>query len=369
MKTMSIILLLSLILLNGACHGDKGQKPEIKSNEVAEVMEWENFDTLTKNKIDRFFLHRFHNHRFNGNVLFRKGKEVFKNFYGYRSFDEKDTLNINDRFQLASVSKPITATAILQLTEQGLLGLDDTVDQYLKDFNYPGITVRMLLTHQSGLPNYAYITDDDFENHEMSMSSDSAYRLLICDHPDRYYTPGKKYNYCNTNYFLLARIVEKVSGEKFYDYLQNRVFKPAGMGHTIVHHKGGYKNLPDVALGANVYEVEKTEYYLNTVYGDKGIFSTVGDLMKFDLALRKGILLKPETLQLAYTEAIHHSAGKPGYGLGWRISGDVVYHTGWWRGYRSYFYRDLKKDICIIVLSNSTMGGYLQADELFELLN
>jgi CubicO group peptidase (beta-lactamase class C family) len=369
MKTMSILLLLSLILLSGACQGDQNQKPEIKSSETAEVVEWENFDTLAYNKIDRFFLHRFHNHRFNGNVLFRKGKKVFRNFYGYRSFDEKDTLNIDDRFQLASVSKPFTATAILQLKELGLLGLDDTVNQYLKDFNYRGITVRMLLTHQSGLPNYAYVTDDDFENHELPMTSDSAYQLLICDHPERYYPPGRKFNYCNTNYFLLAKIVESVSGEKFFDYMKKHIFKPSGMDRSFVQHDGGYKNLPDVALGANVYEVEKTEYYLNTVYGDKGIFSTVEDLMKFDLALRKGVLLKPETLKMAYTTAIQSSGNKPGYGLGWRIAGDIVYHTGWWRGYRSYFFRDLKNDICIIVLSNSTMGGYLRADELFELLN
>jgi len=327
-------------------------------------------ETLS-DRIDRFFSKRASWNQFNGVVLFAKEGKVFSKAYGFKNIRTKDSLNIHTSFQLASVSKPLTATAILQLIEKGKLHLDDLIDQYLPDFPYPGITIEMLLTHQSGLPNYLYITDDNWDDEEIPLSNQEAYEIFLCEQPLRYYRPGRRYNYCNTNYFLLANILERVSGMSFPEYMKENIFEPAGMKDAFVFSDGCYREHENVALGHKSNRRPYPEYYLSSVYGDKSIYASVLDLYAFDRALREGIILSDSMQKLAYTGHLSRWYANRQYGYGWRIKAgqkNIVYHNGWWQGYRSTFIRDLSNDITIVVLRNTLHGAALNQNFLLSLL-
>lgn len=325
------------------------------------------------NKIDRYFAKRAEWRSFNGTVLFAKGNQVFQEAYGFKSLHLKDSLNVHTPFQLASVSKPITATAVLQLVEKGELALTDTIARYFPDLPYEGITVEMLLTHRSGLPNYIYLTDDNWEDHRAAMTNEEAYQILLTDRPNRYYPPGYKYNYSNSNYFLLARLVESVTGQSFPEYLDKNVFKPAGMHNAFVLNDGCYREKENVAIGHDKFARELPEYYLNSVYGDKSIFASVIDLYAFDRALKRNVLLSDSMQALAYQPHTKRWYSDSEYGLGWRLKEQdkrkLAYHNGWWRGFRTYYIRDLTNDITIAVLHNSMTGSSFNQGVLLRLMD
>ncbi len=328
-------------------------------------------DSIYTSKIDRFFSRQANWRQFNGTVLFAKEGKVFSKAYGFKNLRGCDSLNTHTAFQLASVSKPLTATAVLQLVESGKLHLDDLIDQYLPDFPYPGINIEMLLTHQSGLPNYLYITDENWDDEEIPLSNQEAYEIFLCEQPMRYYPPGRRYNYCNTNYFLLANIIEKVSGKTFPEYMEDHIFKPAGMTDAFVFSDGCYREHENVAIGHKNNNRPYPEYYLSSVYGDKSIYASVMDLYAFDRAMRDGRLLSSEMQQLAYSGHLARWYSNQ-YGYGWRIKSGkdkIVYHNGWWQGYRSIFIRDLDHDITIVVLRNTLRGTALNQDFLLSLIH
>lgn len=341
----------------------------LKSENLDKYVE---FDTIISEKINDYFLRGYHRNRLNGAVLIRQGNQVFSNFYGYRSFSGKDTLNINTAFQLASVSKTITATAVLQLVDQNIISVEDSVNRYLEGFNYEGITVHDLLSHRSGLPNYLYTTDDYWQDHSAPIGMDTAYQLLTCNKPEIYGLPDRRFEYCNTNYFLLALIVEKVSGMGFGQYLKENVFKPAEMNNAFVLSKNTTILPANTAIGSNNFSKEKAPFYQDYLYGDKSIFASVQDLNAFDLALRNGVLISKEVREKSYLPNSKWKPGKSNYGYGWRIFSEdrknIVFHKGWWRGFRTCLFRDLKNDLCVIVLSNSTKTPYPNLDDITALL-
>ena len=319
-----------------------------------------------KFSIDTFFRNKFLADEFNGNVLFAENSRIiFSGAYGYTSPDKKDTLTLEHAFQLASVSKTITASAALMLCEKGLIHLDSTINNYLYDFPYPGITVRMLLCHRSGLSNYMYYCDDYVNDKTKPIYNKDVYEIICKNKPKPYYKPNETYDYCNTGYVLLALIIEKVSGLSYNDYLQKNIFIPLNMQGTFVYEKDKI-NLPKNALSGFDHKGKKIEdFYQNGVTGDKGIYSTVEDLYKFDQALRQQKLLNDSTLQLAYipTASEDETKGNDNYGLGWRIKQShngykVIFHTGWWKGFRSYFIRNTTKNQTIVVLDNIKKGPF-----------
>jgi len=327
-------------------------------------------------RLDEYFTRQHKYRGFNGSVLVAKNGQIFKKAYGYKQLrgKDKEPLATNTAFQLASVSKPLTAVAVLQLVEQGYVSLDDTLTCLLPDFPYQGVTVHQLLSHRSGLPNYMYITDNNWEDHEQPMSMEDAYCILLDEQPHRYYRPGRTHDYSNTNYFLLAYLVEQLTPYTYPEWMQEYVFKPADMQQSFVLDCVGFQTIPNVAVGSDVYRRSLPEYYLNSVYGDKSVFSSVEDLYKFDRALREGLLLNEDSKALAYTPYNRWNYLYRNYGYGWRITKNdagekVVFHTGWWRGYKSYFIRNLESDEVIIVLSNSLRGGTFGVLELMRLWN
>lgn len=315
---------------------------------------------------------------FNGNVLIaKKGKIVYQNAFGWANYPNMDSLKLDSQFELASISKTMTATAVLQLMERGKLKLDDSVQRFFPNFPYHGVTIRMLLTHRSGLPNYVYAIDDvyrkEHRDQKKGVTNQQMMDLLAQYKPVRYNVPDKSYRYNNSNFMVLGSIIEKATGIPYAQYMEQNVFKPAGMHHTNVYSKATYDKIPTKVLGhdRNSWRYSVAQNYLDGPVGDKGIYSTVGDLFIFDRALRAGLLIKKSTQDSAYKNRVPLKNGHFGYGYGWHLfeapGEQVVYHTGWWHGFRHNFLRDMKRDIVIVLLDNMTNGSLLHLDDLYKM--
>lgn len=329
-------------------------------------------------RIDTFFEKRYLAKRFNGVALFAKqGKIIYHKAFGFSNFSTKDSLKTDDAFQLASVSKTITAIAILKLIENGQLRLDDTLQQFLPTFPYQNITIRHLLSHRSGLGNYMYFIDKVWANRDSSISNQQLINFMARDTPTVYYSPNVRYHYCNTNYALLASIIEKISKKTYEEYIQEHIFEPLDMENAFVYNRNHQKKLPQEVIGYNGIYRAKENNYMNGIVGDKGIYASTIDLLKLDQGLYDEAFINQSLLKEAFLPQNPDLTrrNRDNYGLGWRIQhdlemGKVVYHSGWWKGFKTYFIRMLDKDQTIIVLTNVTRGGYLNKkamQELFEM--
>ena len=327
-------------------------------------------------KIDSFFKSRTRRGLFNGTVLFAENESVvYKKSFGFANFRTKNSLKLHSQFQLASVTKPLTAYAIMLLEHKGLISYDDSLRKFFPEFPYENITVENLLTHRSGLPNYMYVADEYWKDkRNITITNDDVIDLFIEYEPQQYYKPDKRYNYNNSNYCLLASIIEAVSQQSFEDFMKTEIFDKLGMYNTFVYRKGD-KTIEDHEVkGYRTRRRRAYDSYLNGVVGDKGIYSTVEDLYKFDQELYKGKLVPIEKINAAYEPAHPDLWDNDNYGFGWRIntkadSTKIVHHTGWWKGFRSYFIRDLDKKKTIIVLSNVSKYGVFGTQELESLFN
>lgn len=324
-------------------------------------------------RIDSFFSNRFERGLFNGTVLFAEGDRiVYKNAFGFANFRKKDSLKINSPFQLASVSKPITAAAIQLLHQRGEISYSDSIQKIFPGFPYKNITVRLLLIHRSGLSNYMYFAEDFWEDKKIPLKNEDVVDMMIEYQPKRYYLPNKKYNYINTNYALLASIVEKVSGKSFQEFIKTEIFDPLEMSNSFIYSNDTINSLPDEVLGYITRRRPVNDTYLNGVVGDKGVYSTVEDLFKFSRALFENTLLDSTEIDSAYSLAHKELYDNDNYGFGWRINKrtdgtKIIYHTGWWKGFRSYLIRDLPTEKTIVVLTNITKSGIISTTELLDL--
>lgn len=326
--------------------------------------------------LDSIFKARVEETGFNGCVLVaRRGKTLFKKAMGYAEYRTKKMLDLNSSFQLASASKPFTATAILMLMEQGKLKLDDDVKKYIPGFPYDHVTIKLLLSHRSGLPNYMYFAEDYFPDKDKPVSNADIVNCMIKNKPANYYTPDKKFEYCNTNYCLLAYIIEKISGKKFTDFMQENIFGPVGMTHTSILDRCSDSICEESTRGYVGSKWEDAEVnFLDGVVGDKNVYSSVYDLFLFDRALYSGKLLKDSTLQLAYTGYSNEHSGKRNYGLGWRIIDNgkgwkIVYHNGWWHGYNSLFFRRPIDQTFIVILCNHYNRSTYHIQDVLQVLD
>jgi CubicO group peptidase (beta-lactamase class C family) len=332
-------------------------------------------DVKKSAKIDSFFTSRYKHKAFNGTVLIgEKGRIVYENAFGFANFKKNDSLKTNSIFQLASVSKPLTSFAVLMLSDQGKLNLEDNVQKYFPDFPYENITIRMLLSHRSGLPEYMYFADKLWPSRTKPISNEDVLNLMIKFKPYKYYDPGKRYNYSNTNYCLLVLIIEKVSGMSFEKFMKSQIFEPLGMKNSYVLRYEDIKehDIENVVVGYNKRGRRAENSYLNGVVGDKGIFSTVEDLFKWDTAIYQGRLVSKKTMEEAFKPAHKDLRPNDNYGFGWRINennGDkIVFHSGWWKGFRTYYIRKLSEQKTIIVLTNIARYNFISIRKLTELI-
>lgn len=317
--------------------------------------------------------------RFNGTILVaEKGEVLYRGALGYGNLETHDTLSLDSPFQLASASKPITALAILTLFEKGLLDLDAPVTTYLPELSYHTVTIRHLLTHRSGLSRYMSLGHIHWGDKSTALSNCDMLELFVQHNPALEFTPGSRFIYNNSNYAILAAVVEKLSGQDFGDYVHDAIFAPLGMNNSFIYSKCKQQEIPQKVLGyvrggrGKYGEVDND--YLNGVTGDKGAYSTVEDLFKLDQALYDETLLKQSTLAEAFTPYGNIPRNfHDDYGLGWRIDKyrpNVVYHTGWWKGFRTMFIRKLDTRQTVIALNNrENMLPYQLCWQIIEQLN
>lgn len=325
-------------------------------------------------RLDTLFSKLYNSGQLNANVLVVKGNDViYKKSFGYADIQKQIFLNDSSLFQLASVSKVITSIGILKLAESGRLDIDTKVDKILPDFPYKKMTVRHLLAHRSGLPNYTYFLYKypEFIN-KYTLTNYDVLEAMKKYKPQLYFSPNYRFNYCNTNYAILAIIIEKISGLQYAEFLDKEIFKPIGMNHTkTVYNVDSSSVLLTKGYTMNYQKVENDKF--DGVIGDKGIISTTNDLMLLSLSLYQGKILSFHTQQMAYQP---HSKEKKqsNYGLGWRMknidnSEKEVFHNGWWHGYRTAFHRRLKDSITVIVLSNRLNKSVYATGKVFAAID
>ncbi|MBW8686767.1 serine hydrolase domain-containing protein [Chitinophaga rhizophila] len=295
---------------------------------------------------------------FNGSMIVaKKGVVIFEKYHGLENYRNKTSaINDSSSFQLASVSKTFTGMGVLALMEKGKLSLSDSIQKYYPQFPYRGITVEMLLNHRSGLPNYLYFCDSIWPDKDKFLSNEDVIQLMIRHRPRIQYKPGTHFQYCNTNYMLLGAIIEQVSGQKYAAFMQQTFFGPLGMNNTFVYDPTAAAR-PHQTISHKYNGQLEPDTYFDGVVGDKGIYSTARDMLKWDQALYSGQLFKPETIKAAYTPYSNERPGVRNYGLGWRLminpdSSEIVYHNGWWHGNNTVFNRIIKDTSTIIILGN-----------------
>lgn len=311
---------------------------------------------------------------FNGSILVAKsGNILYQKNIGYSNKELKIELNDSSMFQLASVSKVITATAVLMLIEREMIDIEKPFTFYFPDFPYRNVTVKQMLSHRSGLPNYLYALNKEIYQPGYKMSNNDMYTYLKIKNPKAYLRPNTRFNYSNTNYALLALLVEKISGKPFQQFLKEELFEPLGMKHT--------RTIKDIDLNANnvtkpydqrwkPVDFDASDYVL----GDKSIYSTPYDLFLFSEALYQNKIIKQETQALAYS-AYSKEKKLSNYGLGWRIKDfkdpikKEVYHNGWWHGYRSSFHRRLNDTLTVIILSNQLNKAAYHTSLIYQILD
>jgi CubicO group peptidase (beta-lactamase class C family) len=311
---------------------------------------------------------------FNGGMLVAKnGNIVFEKYTGTAHLPGSDIITANTPLQIASVSKTFTAMAVLKLWQDGKLNIDDELSKYIKVFNYPGVTIRSLLDHRSGLPNYLYFMEDLGWDKKVTATNQDVLDYLVNKKAEltNISSPNTHFTYCNTNYALLALLIETVTGKKFPAYMQETFFGPLQMKNTFVYQP------TDSIKPAFSYDWKSRPIALNHldgVYGDKNIYTTPRDLLTWDRALSSNKIFTEATLAQAYAPYSNEKPGVRNYGLGWRMNifpdgKKMIYHNGWWHGNRAAFIRLIKENATIIVISNKDNSAVYHAKVLCNLFN
>jgi CubicO group peptidase (beta-lactamase class C family) len=306
---------------------------------------------------------------FNGEILIAKnGQIVFEDYRGVANFRTGALITYQTPMHLASISKTFTGMAILHLWEEGKLSLNDYVQKYFPNFPYQGITIRLLLSHRSGLPNYLDFMEKGFPRKKKATNQD-VINYMIAHKPLILAKPNRAFHYCNTNFLLLASILEKVTHMPYPKFMKDSVFTPLGMTHTFVF------SIKDTASYNPTYQGNRPFPMTNIdcTYGDKNIYSTVRDLLKWDRSLYLHTFLKASTLAMAFTPQSHELPSRHNYGLAWRMlydpnTGDtVIYHNGYWHGSNNVFMRFIKHKGTIIVLGNKYNENNYKAKNMAEI--
>ena len=327
----------------------------VKFNSVSEE-----YINEKKTKIDSFY-NKFINSPYysGGFIVVKNGKVIYEDYKGYANVKTGQKIDASTPIHLASVSKVLTCTAILRLVQQDNIMLDQKVTDWLPKFPYKNTTIRTLLNHRSGLQHYANFPGlmKKRWNRKKILTNQDVFDLLV-QNKFRLVTPNDThFDYCNTNYVILALIIEKATGLNYRKAMQELIFKPLGMNNTYVFDYDSDRETASKSYRGNtIFPWDQ----FDNLYGDKNIYSTPRDLVKFDIGTYSPDFIKPELLQEAY---FGYSAGNvknpiKDYGLGMRMrflppTGEkMVYHNGWWHGNNTSFVPVKKDTVTVVCLGN-----------------
>ncbi len=343
----------------------------------------------TAQLLDEFISGQSKYFKFNGNMLIAdKGNIVLQKAYGYADYDAKRPLDNNSVFELASVSKQFTAMGILILKERNQLSLDDTLRKFFPQLPYQNITIRQLLTHTSGLPDYMDAMAKKWDHKKIAFNNDMIAFFAADQTPVRF-KPGEKWEYSNTGYAILASVIEKVSAMSYQNFLAKNIFKPLGMGHTFVYNTRRTTNkIPaDYALGFTWSDslhgyilpdkLPRLDmvYWLDGIVGDGTVNSTTGDLLIWENALHGNKLVSESSLNEMSSPLVPTTASNANtfYGFGVMVqpksgNGKIISHTGGWPGYATLVKNYADSGKTVIVLCNNDMTTAFVAAGIESLL-
>jgi len=307
--------------------------------------------------IENFYNKNIGTADFNGSFIVAKnGKILFEKYKGFSNFSTKKQLTSNTPLHLASVSKVITATAILKLIQEGKLDLNQKVNTVLADYPYQNTTIKTLLNHRSGLQHYSRFSHFiKTWNHKKVLTNYDVLDLLKKYKFPLAYKNDTHFNYCNTNYAILALVIESVYGKPYPEAIKEMVFAPLGMNDTFVFDYFTQKETVSQSYKSTGLNFGWDQY--DAIYGDKNIYSTPRDMVKFDLATYSQEFLRKDLWEEALKGYSYEKSGTKNYGLGIRmrecpLKQPLHYHNGWWHGNTSS-YTTLKNDtIVIMAISN-----------------
>jgi CubicO group peptidase (beta-lactamase class C family) len=337
-------------------------------------------------KIDKLLDSLFLQQKFNGNILIaERGEVIYKRSYGFANEITKEKLTQKSIFELASCSKQFTAMGIVILKEKGKLNFDDKISKYIPELSdYKEISIKNLLHHTGGLPDYMQLMDTIWDKTKIASNKDiieffSKYK------PKVLFEPNTKHEYSNTGYALLATIIEKVSGQTYAEFLKEQIFKPLKMKNSFVYNRRlSPKKIKNYAIGylfiksqnkyvlPDDYEKTKMVYWLDGVVGDGTVNSNVIDLLKWDRSLYTTKLVSGESLKEVFANGLLNDGSSGKHGFGWRMLdtkefGRIAKHSGGWPGYMTYIERNTDNDKTIIILQNH-YNVTMPADEIRNIL-
>ena len=389
MKVFRIIFFLSIFgLVLFSCKKENKDSEETKTTlpnfgNVALDEVFKQSDSQLKNRdsivsvIDSYYENVWEKGDLWGGFLVAKGDEIL--YEGYRGFTQENKQSpVNDTVALhvASISKSITAMAVMKLIEAGKLEMDVPLTKYFPGFPYPEVTVFTLLSQRSGLPKYEYfiekIEPEPAELSKKYISNHDILNLLIRYKPELARATNTGFMYCNTNYALLALLVEHVTKTSFPEAMQQIVFRPLKMKNTFILQE---KDMESAAKsfyqrGPRVYPYDR----LDLIYGDKNVYTTPRDLLNFSKAMFAENFLREDLKKMIFEPYSNERPGINNYGLGFRMkvfneNEKLTYHNGWWHGTNSVFGHLLKSKVTIIAIGNkysSRVYTSLALSGLFE---
>lgn len=307
--------------------------------------------------VERFCDKYFRNENSSVSLLVAKnGQVIYERYQGWADKNEGTKINQETPLHIASVSKVFTASAIMLLVDKGKIELDQKVSSILPEFPFQDISIRNLLNHRSGLRNYAYFIEDKgvWDLHNTITNQDIlnlfTEKEIKCD-----CAADTRFCYCNTNYAMLALVIEKITGMKYPQAMKTMIFDPLEMHDTYVFDYEKDRKTAVPSYKGNMMEIGLD--HLDAVYGDKNIYSTPRDILKFDLARNAPTFLNPKLKAEMYKGYSNERKGEKNYGLGMRMieweSGQKFYfHNGWWHGSTSSYISLIKDNVTIIAISN-----------------
>jgi CubicO group peptidase (beta-lactamase class C family) len=317
---------------------------------------------------------------FNGNVLVSKnGNVIYKKSFGCSDYNTKKVLEDNSVFDCGSIAKEFTAMGILLLKDKGKISYSDTLRKFFPELSYSNVTVQQLLTHTSGMADGFGLVEKYFD-HSKIATNDDLIRLLESEKPALLFKPGENLMYSGTAFNLLASIIERISGQSYKTYMDEQVFRPLGMMHTLVANgPRSAEGIPGFAYGYT-YSDSLKKYvradslqtgwttYLAGITGEGMIISTTGDLLKWDRALKNHSLLTEKTQREMLSQQSQKTMPKVSFGYGMIVGkndfGNYIFHGGYFPGYKCMHLRYTDDDVTVIVLSNNESHADFIADGL-----
>ncbi|MDR2980544.1 MAG: beta-lactamase family protein [Bacteroidales bacterium] len=314
--------------------------------------------------------------------------KLYGNRKGYETWSKSDMekaremldnfLNDDTFYELASISKQFTAAAVLKLVDGKKLNLTDSLYEFYPELPYKNVTIHQLLSHTSGLPEYFDFPISWFDTSHL-LTNQELISILAVQKPAAEFNPGYNFKYTNTNYALLAAIVEKVADLQFEDYVRKNIFLPAGMTETFYITELDDQEGIRIACGHLGDKSETPRYYLDGTVGDKGVYSTPEELLKWKISyFNKKTIISEELLKKATSKQNYikgRGVASEQYGYGLRLEdnkelGKLIYHGGLWRGYQHVMVYRPEDETVVIFLSNFRNRAHLgKSNQILQLLD